>query len=136
MSERRRLPGGGISRRAILVAVGVVVLGGAAVGTLMIVNGGKNGNTASHAPSSPPVTQSASPSAHPTSPSPKPVLRHSNCGPSPHRCGYPDATNTGVPKGMALRSVPGQVSSGPGWSRTPMAASIFPRPGRCSKGSR
>jgi hypothetical protein len=98
------------------VAVGVVVLGGAAVGTLLIVNGGKSGNTASHAPSSPPVTQSASPSAHPTSPSPKPVLRHSNCGPSPHRCGYPDATNTGVPKGMALRSVPGQVSSGPGWS--------------------
>jgi hypothetical protein len=33
----------------------------------------------------------------------------------PHACGFPDATNTGVPKGTALRSVPGQVSSGPGW---------------------
>jgi Right handed beta helix region len=33
----------------------------------------------------------------------------------PHACGFPDGTNTGVPSGMALRSVPGQVSSGPGW---------------------
>jgi hypothetical protein len=33
----------------------------------------------------------------------------------PHACGFPDATNTGVPRGTALRSVPGQVSSGPGW---------------------
>jgi hypothetical protein len=33
----------------------------------------------------------------------------------PHACGFPDATNTGVPTGTALRSVPGQVSSGPGW---------------------
>jgi hypothetical protein len=33
----------------------------------------------------------------------------------PHACGFPDATNTGVPSGTALRSVPDQVSSGPGW---------------------
>ena len=37
-----------------------------------------------------------------------------NCIPVPHACGFPDGTNTGVPSGTALRSVPGQVSSGPG----------------------
>ena len=37
------------------------------------------------------------------------------CATAPHACGFPDATNTGVPAGTALRPVPGQVSSGPGW---------------------
>ena len=37
----------------------------------------------------------------------------------PHACGFPDATSTGVPSGTALRSVPGQVSSGPGWHFNP-----------------
>lgn len=37
------------------------------------------------------------------------------CGAVPHHCGYPDVTNTGVRAGTALRAVPGQVSSGPGW---------------------
>src|SRR5215471_16813183 len=124
MSERRRLPGSGISRRAILVGAGVVVLAGAAVGALVIALGGKSTNTAGPAPSTPPVTQSASPSPHPTTSSPKPVLRHNNCGPSPHACGYPDETNTGVPNGMTLREVPGQVSSGPGWSYSNQSVNI------------
>jgi Right handed beta helix region len=38
-----------------------------------------------------------------------------NCAAKPSSCGYPDATNTGVPSGTALKQVPGQVSSGPGW---------------------
>jgi hypothetical protein len=38
-----------------------------------------------------------------------------NCAAKPSSCGYPDATNTGVPSGTALKSVPSQVSSGPGW---------------------
>lgn len=38
-----------------------------------------------------------------------------DCAASPHTCGYPDGTNTGVPPGVTLQSVPGQVSSGPGW---------------------
>ncbi len=38
------------------------------------------------------------------------------CGPVPSACGFPDGTNTGVPKGMTMLSVPGQVSSGPGWA--------------------
>ena len=39
-----------------------------------------------------------------------------NCAATPSSCGYPGATNTGVPSGTTLKSVPGQVSSGPGWS--------------------
>jgi hypothetical protein len=39
-----------------------------------------------------------------------------NCVTVPSACGYPDATNTGVPAGTVLRTVPGQVSSGPGWT--------------------
>jgi hypothetical protein len=41
------------------------------------------------------------------------------CGSSPSSCGFPDATNTGVPSGMTLKTVgtgAGQVSSGTGWS--------------------
>ena len=39
-----------------------------------------------------------------------------NCAATPTNCGYPGVTNTGVPSGTTLKSVPGQVSSGPGWS--------------------
>jgi hypothetical protein len=42
-----------------------------------------------------------------------------NCAASPHVCGYPDATNTGVPAPINLPSVPEQISSGPGWSYDP-----------------
>jgi hypothetical protein len=38
-----------------------------------------------------------------------------NCASNPSACGYPDATNTGVPAGTTLLSVPNQVSKGPGW---------------------
>ena len=38
-----------------------------------------------------------------------------DCVTVPHACGFPDETNTGVPGGTTLQSVPGQVSSGPGW---------------------
>ena len=38
-----------------------------------------------------------------------------DCVTVPHTCGFPDGTNTGVPSGTALESVPWQVSSGPGW---------------------
>jgi hypothetical protein len=42
-----------------------------------------------------------------------------NCITVPHACGFPDGTNTGVPSGTVLKSVPGQVSSGPGWHFDP-----------------
>jgi hypothetical protein len=38
-----------------------------------------------------------------------------NCAAALSGCGYPDATNAGVPIGMTMKQVPGQVSSGPGW---------------------
>jgi uncharacterized protein YycO len=44
------------------------------------------------------------------------VTRHTDCVASPDSCGFPDAASTGPRAGAALRSVPGQVSSGPGWS--------------------
>jgi hypothetical protein len=47
-----------------------------------------------------------------------------SCVAIPHTCGFPDVTNTGVPEGMTLRSVPGQVSSGPGWSYSPAAQEV------------
>ena len=37
----------------------------------------------------------------------------------PHSCGFPDGTTAGVPAGTELESVPGQVSSGPGWHYDP-----------------
>jgi hypothetical protein len=37
------------------------------------------------------------------------------CVTVPHSCGFPDATNTGVPAGVTLKTVPSQVSGGPGW---------------------
>jgi hypothetical protein len=39
-----------------------------------------------------------------------------NCINSPHVCGYPDATNTGVPAGTTLTNVPSQATSGTGWT--------------------
>jgi hypothetical protein len=38
-----------------------------------------------------------------------------NCAATPASCGYPGATNSGVPAGTTLKQVPAQVSSGPGW---------------------
>ena len=36
-----------------------------------------------------------------------------------HQSGFPDASDTGVPAETELRTVPGQVSSGPGWVYDP-----------------
>jgi hypothetical protein len=41
------------------------------------------------------------------------------CAQHPGACGFPDAANTGVPAGMALKRVPGQVSGGRGWHWDP-----------------
>src|SRR6185437_1421378 len=47
-----------------------------------------------------------------------------NCAAKPSTCGYPDATNTGVPSGTTLKQVPSQVSSGPGWSYNAAAKNV------------
>ena len=41
------------------------------------------------------------------------------CAAAPSKCGYPDATNTGVQDGIALKNVPGDITSGPGWTYDP-----------------
>jgi Right handed beta helix region len=41
------------------------------------------------------------------------------CAADPHTCGFPDATNTGVPAATTLKNVPRQISSGPGWYYDP-----------------
>ena len=38
-----------------------------------------------------------------------------DCARIPHRCGFPDATNTGARDPTQLKKVPEQVRSGPGW---------------------
>jgi hypothetical protein len=118
----------GIPRRVgVPMIAGLAVLLVALVTVAVLATGhgsGKNRAAGSGSPSplsSAMASRSPSPSHSPSRstraraiPLYDPALH--NCGANPHVCGYPDATNTGVPAGMSLRSVPGQVSSGPGWS--------------------
>jgi hypothetical protein len=46
------------------------------------------------------------------------------CSAAPHKCGYPDATNTGPLAGTAFRRVPGQISHGPGWHYDPSTRQV------------
>ena len=55
----------------------------------------------------------------PAAAAPRAAAAQLNCAASPHACGYPDATSAGVPAAAQLRSVPAQVSSGPGWKYDP-----------------
>jgi hypothetical protein len=48
-----------------------------------------------------------------------------DCITVPGACGFPDGANTGVPSGMALQSVPSQVSSGPGWYYNPAGGDVI-----------
>src|SRR6185437_9941031 len=94
----------GVSLAAV-AAVAVLVVGG----TLLIT---RHGAKHTVAPSPVPTftgTPSASPSAKPT---PKPTPTPANCSNAPHLCGFPDATNSGVPAKMQkkLLTVPGEVS--------------------------
>ncbi len=59
------------------------------------------------------------------SPRPVPASEHhfapvpQECAAAPSTCGFPDATNSGIPAGTVLRAVPAQVSSGRGWTSSP-----------------
>jgi hypothetical protein len=55
--------------------------------------------------------------------------RAKDCARNPHRCGFPDDTNAGVPAGVRLRTVPGQISSGPGWHYDRRGFVVVNRPG-------
>ncbi len=63
--------------------------------------------------SSPSATTSSSPTGSSSGSS---STGMTDCVSLPSRCGYPDATNTGVPSGTTLRRVPQDVTSGPGWT--------------------
>src|SRR5580704_11359102 len=39
-----------------------------------------------------------------------------SCSAAPSKCGFPDATTTGVQPSATLQAVPGKVTSGTGWS--------------------
>lgn len=52
----------------------------------------------------------------PVAPAPVNDAATTGCAAAPSQCGYPDATNTGVQDGVALKNVPGDITSGPGWS--------------------
>ncbi len=69
--------------------------------------------TAPSRPSAAEPVPGSAPAAHGSAPIP------GGCAAVPDACGFPDGTNTGVPPGTTLRSVPGQVSSGPGWGYNP-----------------
>jgi hypothetical protein len=118
--SRHRNGGEGMSRAA---KVGVSLVAAAAVaglvvgGTLLITRHGASHPSGAPSPA-PTFTGTPSGSAKPT---PKPTPTPANCSNAPHLCGFPDATNSGVPASMRtkLRTVPGQVSSGPGWQFNP-----------------
>lgn len=65
----------------------------------------------------PEATNTPAPTAIPTptqvvtSPTPTPSTElQTNCQPNPSSCGYPDATNTGVPAGTALTKITGDMT--------------------------
>jgi hypothetical protein len=85
---------------------------------------GKGSHRLRHRRPSPSASPSATRPDQPSSSSPSSSGAPGNgnatgCAVSPHTCGYPDATNTGVPAGTSLLSVPGQVTSGDGWHWDP-----------------
>jgi len=78
------------------------------------------------APTSPSPTSPGPTSPTPTTPgatTPPTTAPATNpgtgCSAVPSRCGYPDATNSGVPAGTTLKRVPEDISSGPGWTVDP-----------------
>ena len=93
-----RVPSG--HRRALIAGLVVLLLAG---GLLAVIVAGRL-NTEAPIPLRP---------LPPAAPVVDASLR--NCVVSPSVCGYPDGSNTGVPASVVLKSVPAQVSSGPGW---------------------
>jgi Protein kinase domain len=111
-----------MSRRAVVpVLAGVAVLIVALVVAVTLAHHGSGHHNAagstSRTSSLPKYSQLSSVPAF------NPALH--NCGADPHACGYPDATNTGLPKGIKLLSVPSQASHGPGWKYSQGGVNVF-----------
>jgi hypothetical protein len=87
-----------------------------------------------------PAPGDAGPTAAPTSsrpepaPSPQPAPETTGCAALPSRCGYPDATTTGVEPGVRLRKVPQDVRQGPGWTWDPRGLVVVSGPGTVFEG--
>jgi hypothetical protein len=92
-------------RRALAAAL----TGGAAAAAMVALGG------AALASPAPAHTHAAAAPAALTAQTAKTTTVPVNCTAAPSKCGYPGSSNTGVPAGTALKAVPGQVSSGPGW---------------------
>ncbi len=103
--------------RLVTLAIGLALALLAAVGSILVLRNQHHAPASAGAPAVPsqpaPAMSAPSESAH------RATLAPIGCAARPHVCGFPDATTTGVPSGMTLRDVPGQVSSGPGWSYNP-----------------
>jgi hypothetical protein len=102
---------------ALLASLALIVLGGTMSAVVLHLNLASTHNALpSGAPPSGALPSGAPPSGAPPSGA---AQVPDDCIAVPHACGFPDATSTGVPGGTALRSVPGDVSSGPGWHFDP-----------------
>jgi hypothetical protein len=55
----------------------------------------------------------------------RPLPVPQRCAAAPDACGFPDAANTGVAAGTALKAVPTRVSSGSGWSYVSNGSSSY-----------
>lgn len=77
---------------------------------------GKQGSSSSPSASGSSAAAAGKSSNSVAAPAAKVPLR---CAASPHGCGYPDGTNTGVPASVHLLKVPGQVTKGKGWHYDP-----------------
>jgi hypothetical protein len=87
-----------------------------AVAAVLVLSAGGVVATRLLAPGQAPAPPPARPRR--TAPAPRgtvPARPAGRCADIPHTCGFPDASNTGVPRGMVLRAVPGQAAGGRGW---------------------
>jgi hypothetical protein len=90
--------------RSLILGAALVLF--AAIGAFLILGHPGLGHHGSSASGSRPVLPSG----------PGRVATQRGCMAVPHACGFPDASDSGVPPGTVLKTVPGDVSSGPGWS--------------------
>jgi hypothetical protein len=120
-----------IPLKARVLTVGLVVALAVVVSVLALLAHRVMGPASAPASASPravpPGGSGAASSSAPPSPAglPPPSARRArHCARAPHACGFPDATNSGVPAGTKLRAVPGRVSSGKGWSYDPATQTV------------
>ncbi len=105
----------GIPRNVLIGGVAVLLVAAAAIGGWVYSSHRSAPHPHPSAGAQPSFdSRSAPPSPAPPQTAANPAQHH--CVAAPHTCGYPDETNTGVPAGLKLLSVPGQVRKGKGWA--------------------